>query len=338
MRDDVKYTIAVDKLEILLSNNLNELELHISTNELKELELNGFILRRNYAHVNPGFKYCYEVIFNNKAWGYYYYDNSGRYRYNDVTTSLLHISNHSLYERGFSTRLVDFINNFGLDFQKYKFLEIAVDGKGLIERYSRLAKSEKFIRRKKIKERRFFNENKERSYKLGSDRSDKHISIYCKSQEITNSNKVYIYEFWKLNGLVTTDDQTVDRVEGRFRTKALFNLTVDFAQLENPDYLASYFQEKLGDYIVFKNESNYKKKLIYWGFFGSVEIRKASITKAAISIHGLKPVIRILFEEFVATNNDIFLESLVNICDKYNMDDWFINKVNIWENKLRVGK
>lgn len=338
MRDDVKYAIAVDKLEILLSNIIEELEIQLSLDEYGEFQLTNFILRRNFTHNNPGFRYCFEVMSDNNIWGYYFYDNIGRYRYHDLTTSLLSICNPSLYESGFSLKVEEFINEFGLEFQKYKFLEIAIDGNGFIERYSKLAKSKKYVRRKRIKERIFISEKHEKAFKLGSDRSEKHVSIYNKTQEIAKSNKTYINDFWKLNGLVREDDQSIDRVEGRFRTKALNSFTDDLTQLENPDYLASFFNEKLGDYILFKNEFNYKKSLINWNFFQKVKINKVTNIKASFSISRYKPVIRTLYEEYVVTNNDIFLESIVIICDKYKMDDWLINKFTRWDNNLRIER
>lgn len=60
-------------------------------------------------------------------------------------------------------------------------------------------------------------------FSVGSAKSDKHVSVYCKSNELKNSKKQYIAESWKANGLDTTSH--VYRCEARLRTKYIKSIS-----------------------------------------------------------------------------------------------------------------
>lgn len=56
-------------------------------------------------------------------------------------------------------------------------------------------------------------------FTIGSAKSEKYISIYCKSDELKNSLKTYIADQWRLNNINTTGD--VYRCEARLTSKYL---------------------------------------------------------------------------------------------------------------------
>src|SRR5436853_171075 len=71
------------------------------------------------------------------------------------------------------------------------------------------------------------------SITLGSMHSDKVISIYDKTKEIQISNKEYIKEYWRNNGLIE-NNEPIDRLELRLKRPQLIGLEQKIYLLNDP--------------------------------------------------------------------------------------------------------
>lgn len=116
--------------------------------------------------------------------------------------------------------LVEFLNAY----QRQRPNAVAVDRMGKMAKFDSLD---------------FDDRNKSYSrFIVGSSSSGKQVSIYNKTNELENSNKIYIKRFWEGQGMDTTVP-AIYRTEFRFDSKNLKNMMVSLECLIDPKYLAS---------------------------------------------------------------------------------------------------
>lgn len=92
----------------------------------------------------------------------------------------------------------------------------------------------------------------------GKSSSDKYIKIYNKSNELLNSNKDYILEFWRNNGL-NYKSNVIERFELTLKTKLCS--IIDISKLTDSDYIASLLKTHLKGYFEFSREIKRKNKI-----------------------------------------------------------------------------
>lgn len=341
MSSPVKYAICVDALDMLCIGKINCLHddvllLHPADKYI----LTGDIqLRRNFKRSHPGFYFCFDIFLNERIFGQVFYGNNFVYRYAHDDTCHIAIENHILYQTNLSVKLNKVLSVLELKFLKYYFMEIAIDGKGIIARSNSLTYSKKFKRKRKVKIKPELDDETKQNigYILGSKQSEKHISIYEKSQEIEKSKKEYIIDYWQRNRL-DVNDAPFERCELRASDKALKSFSEDFTQLENPAYLSSFFKSTAGNYLEFYNKANPKtrKYIIDWSMFEELKIAKQIITRKAFNADRYKSMLRNLFEEYVLTGDEQYLYTLANICARYKLTSWIYYSIPRWIRDFRL--
>ncbi len=340
MSSTVKYTVVVDKLRMLCTGKIPALESIVDIVPVdKHIITEQIILQRNYTLLHPGFLYGFNILLNNKILGHLCYGNTGEYRYAEKDSSQLTIENHVLYQSGWLQDLQLVLETLGLHFYKYSFMEIAVDGMDLIGRFTKLNYDKRLQRKRHVFVRPLHDGRQQAniSYLIGSTKSEKHLTLYNKTEELLKSNKDYISEFWNRNGLSEQQGQ-IHRCELRMYSKALKLFSVDLTYLNDPAYLVSYFKSVAGGYLEFFHKKQTKKRLhlIDWDKFNNIEITKQKITKKAHTLNRYKTMLRYLFEEFVKTDDEQYLITFASITVQYNLINYVHKILSRWIKEYRL--
>lgn len=340
MNSTVNYTVVVDKLRMLCSGKIPILESMMEIVPLDKHIINEqIILQRNYTLLHPGFLHGFNILLNNKILGYLSYGNTGEYRYTVKDTSQLTIENHILYQSGWLQDLQLVLETLGLHFYKYSFMEIAVDGLDLIGRFTKLNYDKRLQRKRHVLVRPLHDSRQQTniSYIIGSAKSEKHLTLYNKTEELKESNKQYISEFWNRNGLSDLEGN-IHRCEVRLKAKALKSFSGDLMHLDDPAYLASYFKSAVGGYLEFFDKKQTKKRhfLINWSKFNEVKLTKNKLTHKAFKINRYKSMLRYLFEEYVVTNDELYLTTFASITIQYKLFNWVRKVISRWIREFRL--
>lgn len=147
--------------------------------------------------------------------------------------------------------------------------------------------------------------------------------------------------FWDKNGLIKIEVATIDRCEGRFKAKGLKEFSRNFHDLENSNYLASYFQTHFHKYLSFVNTGNRKSRIIQkhvidWGFFkSSIILKEKEVIETKAPQIRIKMLLRTLWEESRAEKNPIILYVAGLIGQKYDLLPWCFQRIPIWKRKIR---
>jgi hypothetical protein len=117
--------------------------------------------------------------------------------------------------------------NFGIN--NVTKLDIAIDGLNYIpdflnafnkqngiEKKIRMVGKARFSAKVLDKERMYYE-----NFQVGTNKSDKQVTVYLKTSELAASQKEYIKDFWFKNGLRPGPKDKVYRVELRMRSKFL---------------------------------------------------------------------------------------------------------------------
>lgn len=237
MSSPVKYVICIDALDMLCIGRINCLHddvLFLRPDD-KYILTDDIQLSRNYKSSHPRFHFSFNIFLNDRILGQVFYGNNFIYRYAHADTCQIAIENHILNQANFSAKLNKVLDVLELKFLKFHLIEISIDGKGIIARSNSLTYSKKYKRKRKVRIKSELDDDTKQNigYVLGSKKSEKHISIYEKVQEIEKSKKEYITEFWQRNGL-DLSDAIIDKCELRATDKILKSFSDDFTQLENP--------------------------------------------------------------------------------------------------------
>jgi len=338
MSSTVNYTVVVDALRMLCVGKIPALHDVLHPEDRYSIT-EQVMLQRNYHLSNPGFLHCFNILFNSKLTGQLYYGNSGKYRYADKDTCQITIENHVLYQSGWLKDIQTVLDSMGLLFNKHSYMEIAVDGLDLVGKHTKLTYNKQLGRKRAVKIHTTFDEKLKANvgYRIGSAQSEKIISIYNKSAELMVRNKQYISDFWHRNGL-NEQNGDIHRCELRLQAKALKAFSGDFLHLDDPAYLASYFQTVAGSYLEFYNKNKTKKRhhLINWLKFNNIEISKQDLTKKAINKNSYKSMLRKLFEEYVITADEQYINTLASLAVRYNLFNWIRKTISRWIREFRL--
>ena len=337
MAKNCSYTICIDRLELVAAgrkpfwNGFSAGKIPdpvIISDEIK--------LFPSQEKKNPFYKYSFDVWLYNKPVACLYCGEKNILQYQIENPVRLNLHNSTLYEQGLSDKLDTILNKLELIFYKYSYLEIAIDGYDLIKAQQSLRGSKTYHRKQPLDD---VNTNmSERTGKIkgvrpGSKYSDRHISFYAKQNTIINDGKMYIQEFWELNGLPIIPGRQIDRVELRLRRKPANYLTKDFTLLSDTIYLASFFQTYGGHYLEYIHNTDRKKRkyLINWSTFNALTLVKPSIIKTSSPVQSLKPVIKKLYLEFRNTGQEFYKLSYEQLANTYSLSSWLIDKIPGWD-------
>lgn len=161
---------------------------------------------------------------------------------------------------------------------------------------------------------------------------------YLNPNIIKQKNSHTLTEFWQRKGLDGHEGLS-DQSELRAKDKILKSFSDDFAQLENPSYLASFFKSSASNYLEFYNKANPKlrKYVIDLSRFEEVEISKQEITHKAFSVNRYKSMLRNLFAEYILTGEEQYFHTLANITSRYKLTNWICNSVPRWIREFRLN-
>ncbi len=222
-----------------------------------------------------------------------------------------------------------FLDTFSFRVYKYKRIHIAIDGYNLQEIQKTLKANPNYFRKQKIKHYNRISDDRtdqDKSTHIGSQYSDKYISIYDKQSELKESGKQYIFDFWKRNGLVVENGKNIDRLELRLSRKAVQPFSKELTALNDGKYLAGFIKEHGGGYLEFINKANRKIRnhVINWGILNPITIIKLKTIKHSIEGDPFKPVIKKLYLEYNHTGLECYQTSYNELLRAYNLTSWFL--------------
>lgn len=313
------------------------------TPNLKEIDLTPEVkLKLCPEKKNPFYNFSFEVYLKGKAIGNYYFDHRKKLRYGIEHPSLLTIHNHVLYASGLHVKIHSILKALELQFYRYYYIEIAIDGYALLDIQNKLLHSKAYHRKQLLRGITPTLNERTMTYKshtLGSRFSDKYIVIYDKQEEIEKSGKTYIADFWRKNGLQINPDKRINRIEIRLKRKAVNNITSDFKKLTNPEYLASLFRTYGGHYLEYIHNADRKKRrkfVIDWKSLSALRLKKTSKIAEAIPIGAYKHVIKKLYLEYHLTGKDFYRQSYEELAETYQLKHWMFSKFPRWKQELRI--
>lgn len=220
-------------------------------------------------------------------------------------------------------------------------LDIAIDGKAVKEALDLVEKHNKGnVIGRKGKSLFHLTKSKDKSIKdfhCGTSASEKVATIYKKSEEIKESEKTYIKDFWVKNNL--DDIENTWRFELRLRSKIAnkYNLY----QLDQVDYLSSIVRTEVKNWFEFfyqgKDQNKHRTYIngkIEWIDWEKIEgkvLSKEQSNKCKNGIHRAKRSIKDLYYfHYIEgkTLEDKLINSLIN---EYSLQEWFNLRIDFWK-------
>lgn len=336
------YVITVDALSIQYVGNKEELEERISKSGKRKRNIGeGFSISHSHKKKASFNKTC-NIYIDNELLGQVYHSFNSKWRYSNPNVVLFEIENNMLYQLDWPSKIRRMEKLLRIEFLKYDYMEIAIDGIGIVTKQNKFTFSSEHERCVSFKKGVKMNYNeKQKSFDgnvLGSRYSDKYITIYDKISEILYSGKEYIRRWWELAGMDTS--KSIERCELRLKAKELGNVDRWFERLEEPNYLAQIFKEKAGRYLEFylvKRPKN-RVSVIDWSYYDVVQKhRKLNKTKKAIPIKRYQNTLRCLFELYSVNLKLRYLYTLADLSISIGLGDWVKKRLPRWikENRLK---
>lgn len=174
---------------------------------------------------------------------------------------------------------------------------------------------------------------------VGTAKSEKQLSVYNKSKELEQSNKQYIREFWKNNGI--KDCSEVFRVEMRLKSKFLKSVKdLTLKNLTDSTFLASLFKTATNNFFEFveNTDSNISRSkgvdLIPYDQLGGQLLEREKqperddIYKAKLTIHYL--VKMLICNKVKPEEQDTYWKVIVDTSERFGLDDWYNEKIYYW--------
>jgi hypothetical protein len=262
----------------------------------------------------------------------------------------LKIENHMLYTDYWLDMLNHFTFLLDLELKSVTRCDIAIDGvegvEAMLNLYYKQSSENKYInmhgRAKFTPHSINAKSMTAKSFSIGSGKSEKIVSVYCKSDEIEISNKSYIRSFWERSGLQTELNSKVHRIEMRFRSKALKMIKdFDYEKLIDKEYLSSLVKTGCKGFFEFSWNNNArldrqsKIHLIPWDLLGGTLLeknRKPEVSdryKAKLSIHLSEKLI--LRQKIRHAELEAGMRHHINfLVHFYELEDWYKRKVEEW--------
>ncbi|RAU84061.1 hypothetical protein DP923_03140 [Pontibacter arcticus] len=240
-----KFTLNIDRLSIDLVTIDESRNLKLLIEQRDFLEDNKIIYRegtlifkldddyRNrYKPKKNGYRYVLDIYSNNEIIGHLYLEDK---RNNLKGVIQLEFLNYVFYKEDWYAHYLNILKCLNLKFYKIAYVEIAFDSYGKYEMFKELyfnsisCGKERFKHAGKSKIGTF---NNNAMFQIGALKATgKSIVIYNKSEEIIKSNKVYIRQYHKINGLDVS--KIIDRVELRMNNNYLCKYDINIEKLSS---------------------------------------------------------------------------------------------------------
>lgn len=241
---------------------------------------------------------------------------------------------NSLFYNGYLFDTLDYIRtNLYFKFNNIMYIEIAYDSikNNIINFLEKHNKSNLILRKGRANFETFLKyDSKLVTYYLGSRKSDKHIAVYNKTNELKKSNKTYINDYWTINGLDHTNDD-VERFELRMQRKKASN--VDLNQLNDPQYLIKILEvetKNYFDFYKFATIKGIKQKIdvtpIKFKANDSIKYSKVEKTTNTESTQAIKQTIKQSYLEYLETGDQTYADAYYKMARKYKLLTWLKEK------------
>jgi hypothetical protein len=223
--NQIMYSICVDWIEFICTWD-EPIELSFINNNNPNI-----ISERVGVHRNLNFRNLHRVFYYGvEACEIYWCATNSTHTYNEVSVK---IANVLLYSDQYHKIINHVLNSFALTFVRYSRIDIALDGTDILRIIDLLNKNSKSQTIQCSNDAlsilpTAFNKNELRwlSWSIGKSKSGVSATVYNKTQEITQSRKEYIADYWVNNGIPT---ENVGRFEIHLNYKRLkkymFNLS-----------------------------------------------------------------------------------------------------------------
>lgn len=311
-------------------------------------KLSDDVFLRYLGYGSSNFKAIFEVYVNGESFADIKAHPRSAKRGFKETSFQIAIKNHMLYTDYWKNCLDQIVFLLDLNLNSVTRCDIAIDGVADIEKmlnsYFKQTAKEKYIN--KLGKASFTPHNLDnktmtvRSFSIGSGKSDKVVSVYCKSDELEISNKTYIKKYWERSGLNVAGK--VHRIEMRFKSKYLKRIkNFDWQMLSDKDYLSSLMKTGCENFFEFTWNDNARLDrqskicVIPWEELGGIVLEKnkkpetSDRYKAKLAIH--------LFEKMLLTGAggderpDNLQETIAFLVKLYDLDKWYIRKLDEWQ-------
>jgi|WetSurMetagenome_2_1015567.scaffolds.fasta_scaffold00016_113 hypothetical protein len=255
------YAICVDWIEFICS--------WTEPINLVYDSITGFTVEKISVHHNPNFRNLHRVYLNGvEACDIYSCPNNSTHVYNEVS---LKIANGLLYTVNYHQIVYRLLNAFGLTFVRYARLDIALDGSDILNQVDMLNKWSKSYTVQTNNNAitilpTAFNKKEHRwlSWSFGKGKSGISARLYDKSNEIEQTKKQYIVDFWRNNGIPSAN---VGRFEIQLNYKKLKHYQLNLQSLErlsDAGFVGAIFTNEVKSWLRFykvrrKDMLNHKK-------------------------------------------------------------------------------
>ena len=244
------YSICLDWLEFICTTE-KPIEFAYKLNQNQNIQI-----RKVDVHNNPNFINLNRIYFNGmEICDILSTPNNNTHRQNEVSVKM---ANHVLYSDQCYQYVLLIVKTFKLSFDRLARLDIALDGMDVVKLISllnRYSKSKTIqINNDAIsilptsfkKKDQFFD-----SWSIGKSKSGICARVYNKTDEIKQSGKDYICEYWKANGIPTVNN---GRFEIQLNSKRLDKyqfILLDLQQLIGAEFLGTIFKKEVQSWLKF---------------------------------------------------------------------------------------
>jgi hypothetical protein len=251
--------------------------------------------------------YEFDVLLNGEA--------IGQLTVRSATQKWFRMENGLLYTSDWTEKLQLFEDQSGLILHNYTRIDIAIDGSGLLEKFSDYYLHRRYRLPYGLVPRGDVN-NATQSYHssvtVGSPRSDMSVSVYAKGRSVLREGKQYIIDYWRQNDL--TDFQSVCRVEARLKGKILSNFSFRAKELQVDAFLVSLFRSTALRHLTFVEENgtrNVSRLFLHYliDLKEITPVQKISKAGKATSTYKLRILHKWLWERFHSTGKPVFREA-----------------------------
>ncbi len=339
------YSICVDWLEFICATK-NPIELTYKLNQNQNIQI-----RKIDVHNNPNFTNLNRIYFNGtEICDILSTPNNNTHKPNEVSVKM---ANHVLYSNQCYQYVLLIVEAFKLSFDRLARLDIALDGMDIVKLISLL---NRYSKSKTIqtnndaitilptsfrKQDQFFD-----SWCIGKSKSGISARVYNKTDEINQSGKDYIREYWNANGLTTVNN---GRFEIQLNSKRLdkyhFFLS-DLQRLMDAEFLGSIFKKEVQSWLKFYHVRkadilNHKKEVaikkgseiqfIKWQKIPTkqIQLKNYDYKSNSTAINARNAISFTLIEILLnpSTSTTAMVETVQKYADDYNLQDYLRNKI-----------
>lgn len=346
-------TINVDWLEIFCEAKVDPktgLNLPNVNENVMDYPIGEDLLLRKRPTGTPMYLHCFDLFYSGAEVAVVQTNPRavrGPMKENSFT---LKLQNHLLYQTDWMDILIDVLAQLNADVHNVTRLDIAIDGPNYLPEFlNYYLKQDQDRKAYHLRGKSTFNcfqQNHNtmdfKRFQIGSAKSEKAFSIYCKSAEIEVSNKKYIQRFWERSGATWTESE-VYRCELRMKSKAVDQLVdFEFERLTEPEYLASIFRTHAKNAFEFAyvrpGDSNTRRyetiELIDYDQLGGQLLTK---TERAQVTHRYKAKMQLHVSSFAILSGtarlehrESLLDGIISMIGTFDLYDWFVKKAPEW--------